>query len=310
MRKTTLSLLLLCGTAACVESPEALDTDPAAIIGGDQAEPWMHARAVRLSTGCTGTMISTVHVLTASHCLSFDTTPTVYAYPIVPLPDLGSPRASTSAVRPGVNPAWSDWVDDNGDFADVAVLTLASAFPQVTVANLAWELPVSGTAAVKVGQGAHDGADNPLHLLEFVDSFFVEENDDGGSFVTILDQTNPGDSGGPIYVTSTKRIAGTLFGDTYGGTANLHTSVPFHLDWILVQMGYTWPHGAVSGGQRRSGTVADSFPAATSRICQYACDRSGSACAAYNYNALGKTCTLLATPGTLVSALFYSTDAK
>jgi secreted trypsin-like serine protease len=111
----------------------------------------------------------------------------------------------------------------------------------------------------------------------------------GTYFLTPSRDTDPGDSGGPLF-DSAHRQLGILHG--YIGDQDWYTNVPYYLEWILTQIGWTWD-GTTSVG-RKTGTLIDTFSATAVNVCQYACTNTA-ACVAYAYNASGDTCHLLST---------------
>lgn len=295
------SLLSSLLAAACADAPVeegAAASAPAesAIsqgINGNSsvADPYYVARAVKIP-GCTATRISARFAITAAHCHS-DVGDAVYYY------DSASGYASGRRgrveqvyLRPGIagdNTNCStpgNCIDDTDHFADVALLRLSAADdrdsegPQAT---LAWKYPGDGVTGHQVGAGGHDGGSNPMGRLRQVTGE-LDSDDHDGSFDTVDDFTDGGDSGGPFY--SGNRIIGVLTGDQWMpfNHYNLYTSVPEHLDWILQTIGFRWKGLPPQPSTKYAGSTHDTFTA-TERICQYACEKTSS-CQAYNFQSL------------------------
>jgi hypothetical protein len=109
----------------------------------------------------------------------------------------------------------------------------------------------------------------------------TSDDDDDGHFDTRDEMVDDVDSGGPFYVSN--RILGVVFGSTHTGLSyyDYYTSVPHHLNWILSTIGFRWRGLPVQADTRYTGTIVQSL-ATTERICQYACEKTGS-CEAYNF---------------------------
>jgi hypothetical protein len=302
-------LLTPMALSACLNNVDDSTTTAAQEINGasSPASQFQLDRAVKIP-GCTATRISARFAITSLHCQSsvgdlvrfYDTGPGFAAG--------ATGRVERVIVRPGLSgdgaacsDSTSNCVDSSGLFADVALLQLSSgtsgneADLEGPHAILAWTYPGSGTSGKKVGAGAHNGNTNSNGtLLQVVDTL-DSGNDSNGRFDSTDDDVDPGDSGGPFYVGS--KIVGTLWGkwwvpfDHY----NIYTSIPRHLNWILTNIGYTWPGQPSQTNTIYAGTAIQSF-LGTELECQYACDKTSS-CEAYNYLTTVSSCGLYANAG-------------
>ena len=294
MKVITAGLLFSLLATACFEdAPEGgapAEGDLAQSISGasSPAEGYYVARAVKIP-GCTATRISARFAITAAHCHSSVGDPINYYDSASVYSGSRTGRIEQVYLRPGIagdNTNCStpgNCIDDTDHFADVALLRLSSADdtdaegPQAT---LGWKYPGDGTRGHQVGAGSHDGVSNPAGRLRQVTGE-LDSDDDDGSFDTVDDFTDGGDSGGPFYYQN--RVIGVLTGDQWEpfNHYNLYTSIPEHLDWILSTIGFRWKGLPPQPSTKYAGSTLDSFTS-TERICQYACEKTSS-CQAYNF---------------------------
>lgn len=297
--------VLALGLASGCVSDE-IETTEQEIIGGSAASPWQARRAAIVS-GCTATRLNAQWIVTAAHCqvargetaIFYDDGPTVSGR---------SAEVEQVVLRPGVTASRCadedllDCTDDAGLFADIALVRLqasSSVSENATsgaTAALAWSYhnDVWGT---RVGAGNHDGEVNTGGRLEQEGDWIDDETDSDGEFLTDTDESNKGDSGGPIY-NNANQIMGVLFGsgsNLWDGTYNKYTSASRHLDWILDTIGYRWAGQPVQSNTTLSGTNLETIINSSHKRCQYACEKTGS-CDGYIYNSTLDTCTLVGNP--------------
>jgi hypothetical protein len=295
----TCQLVVLAICQAGCAAPVAPDSDGELagsnepITNGTAASQFYWSRAA-LFGGCTGTKIAQRYILTASHC-RVKRGDDVRFYTTGPKPDKPSGTVADVFVRSGVYPSIGDYTDSNGNFADIAVVELASPAGG-HVATLEWQFPGGGDAwGTKVGAAEpvtvtwENGLpithqDPPYKLRSIMDQVY-SDNDNDGHFLTENEQADPGDSGGAFY--DDLRLLGVLYGEAFEWEwRDKYTSVPAHLGWILKKIGYAWSGQAVDAGLWRNGSVVQALIGTSETICQYACWRT-SECAAYTFMSTG-----------------------
>ncbi|XXT14615.1 trypsin-like serine protease [Sorangium sp. So ce429] len=256
------------------------------IVDGQPAQAWMQQRAVSISTGCTGTIISDTHILTAAHCAPVVGSTTVQFYNNSTIPS--GPRVGLTRVsfRPGVNPFDDDLTDVNGDFADIAILTLAQRIPATSAKSpLAIFYPGSDGSGIQVGRGRHDGISNPNSVLRWAFNGLYSDDNSDGYFYTNDDRVNPGDSGGPIYTHG--ELQGTLWGHWWVAfaTRNKYTAVSYYLPWILSTIGYTGSFSHTYQNLVLSGNTIETIATSDLNTCKLACMQNSS-CFGYSFQPL------------------------
>jgi hypothetical protein len=279
-----------------------------AVEGGEQATQFDRNRAALL-TFCTATRISEQFIITALHCspvqhemVQFCTTANT------PTPTPGFTRGvDTVANPPGTSAADDDWEDDDGKFADIAVVKLTSpVLTTVPYATMAWTYPGDGAAGHKVGAGRHYEDPELFGVLLRKDDETWTEDDGDGIFRTTEFGLNHGDSGGPFYYGS--KLLGVVNGSA--GTLPLrarYTSIPEHLDWILHAIHYDWPGGPLIA-RYHGGTAIETFFGSSTLRCAYACDRTSS-CISFNRSTSG-ICQLMSAVTSSVASSVWATAIK
>ena len=292
---------------ACTTDPHlSEDSDAITDEWTDYASQFQYERAIKtakdLNGGCTATRIGGRFALTAAHCLEntmrAEVGQEVEFYRYGAFNPSGQAKIEQRWARPGVNPDacfddQDNCYDDQGYFADIALLRLSAntesdlEFPQAT---LAWTYPGADVDGKVVGNGEHNGIDNPNASLRQANGELDWSDDVNGMFETDEAETDDGDSGGPFYVGT--KVVGVLAGayeyfpDTYGR----YTSVPFYIHWLLTKTGYEWRG---QPPQAETIFVGDVIESSTNShlACQYACEKT-TACEAYNWHDGSNACWL------------------
>ena len=253
------------------------DGSPADIFSRQRAGFFMRA-------GCTGTIVGPRTILAAAHCqivandeIRFYTSTDLGN---APPPDPATVRFVQSVTIPsGVVPANGDLLDSNDKFADVAVVRLSANIPNTSsVADMNWVYPGTATWGTKVGGARTSALINDRGFLRMTFDMTATASDGDGGYYTYQNQTTPGDSGGPFYVSS--RTIGTLSGHL--GAQNRYASVPFHLHFILNAMGYAFSGQILATGFILTGEDQATYAGRNQTACGYICDHTAS-CVAFNH---------------------------
>jgi hypothetical protein len=292
----TIAAALAC-TAGCMTDEMTAEDEAAEIV--DETEQGIHSGGVTASTfqiqraailtnlgtratrRCTATVIGPSHILMAARCK-----PLVEERILFYSSSVANEASDRTIIAvnypPGVNPNNGDITDSDDKFADLAIVRVSTPIPSYSVpATLAWHYPLDGNdEGVKVGAGQHQLSSTPS-LLRQVGDVTYSGNDDGGSFLTAGQHTNAWDEGGPFYFQN--RVVGVLHGGVWEwGNKDAYSSVPESLDWILDHNSYAWGGIRYMWTRISSGTMLDSFPAESEKVCQYACEKHSS-CVGYSY---------------------------
>lgn len=215
--------------APAEEEIETASTEQPIIGNPDPASSHPEAALVDMVQGgrvvshCSGALIAPRVVLTAGHCIDR------YAAWIVTLPFAGGQRAN------GIAKENYDYIGNTGEFVnpnqhDVGLIVLdraltVSAFPEV-----ASRAAADGALAFAVGR-KRDGALSTTALYES-DPFAIRSAAPNGSpYAYRSDRViEPGDSGGPVYASGTKRIVAVNSGT--GSTYQVLARTDLLATWI------------------------------------------------------------------------------
>lgn len=222
---------------------------------------------------CTGVILSSTKILTAAHCQPDSTTTVVFYGPTgaTPVGDtigcgnicLAGQGKVTVAMPDGVTGAGGlasiftggGLKDTNGNWADLAVLTLPVEIPETLPWGSVGITPSNSFAAIRsnaswaVGTGDENDQPNPKDTMEWVAGSIGSADDSPGYFETDTVITDQGDSGGPLFQLTTTPGGGlgdlVLVGILTGQAgairrfaADRYTSVgfPSNYTWIQQQL--------------------------------------------------------------------------
>lgn len=254
-----LAFALVAATACGGGGPEELEIDQTEQgITGGYPMPSFHplTRAAVTLGSCTGIVVAKRKLITAAHCdarvnnavLFFDAN----------VPSTSGALISRVDIRSGVNPATDDYVDSNGKFADIAVLTLDRDIPAFSVkAELPGDFPGNNVRGVMVGGGRHNGQMNTTGELRYIWTNTYSAHVSGGHFLTEGSNVDNGDSGGGFFTYNSSsrnwEVHGTLSGRVWEWAyRGKYTSIEHHLDWVLDKTSYgtsqPWQFGRYVNG--------------------------------------------------------------
>ncbi len=221
------------------------------IVNGEQTQGFPAVGYVG-PLGCTGTLISPTHVLTAAHCLEGVGNRQA-------LFEVGGQTFASSSVT--IHPDYNPFNFGAGN--DIAIIELARPVPGIAPMSILRQAPQVGQMLTLVGfgqggtsTGGYDPNDTGKQVgqteLEFLTNHHIAWNFNSHQEAN----TAPGDSGGPAFV----NVGGQLLiaGVTSGGTGDPHrlgdysfdTRVDVHAAWIDSIVGGTPgdPGGGGGGG--------------------------------------------------------------
>jgi hypothetical protein len=232
-----LPVLLAVATAACAPMPdEAPGQTSSPIIGGTAAPTCGWPTTVLVGSGCSGTLVHPRVVMTAKHCLSGSTLPSI---------SFGEARGKVSkTVR-----AAKCYKHPQTDFAfctlpeDIVGMPLVPVMAPCEMSELKMGAPIA-----EAGFGVQNGQQTGFGMKKSIEGTLVR----AAATRTTVDVTSGtqdgeyfGDSGGPVFLkmpdTTWRLIGNDLTSPDVNGTnkprVSTYTSVPYHVAWAEQQSG-------------------------------------------------------------------------